>query len=61
MLIQDVAYAEHAVEHLVRVPLSQGRYEPWSPGRVAREVVGSHLDHAEGAERGGLCPAQLME
>ena len=27
LLLQDVAYAEHAVEHLVTVPLSQGQYD----------------------------------
>lgn len=27
LLLQDVAYAEHAVEHLVTVPLSQGKYD----------------------------------
>lgn len=27
MLLEDVAYAGHAVEHLVTVPLTQGRYD----------------------------------
>jgi lysozyme len=27
LLLQDVAYAEHAVEHLVKVPLTQGQYD----------------------------------
>jgi lysozyme len=27
LLLQDVAYAEHAVEHLVKVPLTQGAYD----------------------------------
>jgi lysozyme len=27
LLLQDVAYAEHAVEHLVKVPLSQGQHD----------------------------------
>jgi lysozyme len=27
LLLEDVAYAEHAVAHLVTVPLTQGRYD----------------------------------
>jgi lysozyme len=27
LLLEDVAYAEHAVEHLVTVPLTQGQFD----------------------------------
>lgn len=27
LLLEDISYAEHAVEHLVKVPLKQGQYD----------------------------------
>ena len=56
LLLQDVAYAEHAVGHLVTVPLSQGQHDAlvsFTYNEGAGRLQTSTL--AEGAERRGLC------
>lgn len=64
LLLQDVAYAEHAVEHLVKVPLSQGQHDAlvsWTYNEGSGRLQTSTLLKVLNAGDYAAVPAQLME
>jgi GH24 family phage-related lysozyme (muramidase) len=64
LLLEDAAYAEHAVERLVTVPLSQGQYDAlvsFAYNEGAGRLQSSTLLRVLNAWNYGSVPAQLME
>jgi lysozyme len=64
LLTQDLAYAEHAVEHLVTVPLTQGQYDAlvsFTYNEGAGRLQTSTLLKVLNAGSYGSVPGQLME
>jgi lysozyme len=64
LLFQDLAYAEHAVAHLVRVPLKQGQYDAlvsFTYNEGAGRLQTSTLLKVLNAGNYAAVPSQLME
>ncbi|WP_433963682.1 lysozyme [Tunturiibacter gelidiferens] len=64
LLLQDAAYAEHAVEHLVKVPLTQGQYDSlvsWTYNEGSGRLQTSTLLKVLNAGDYTSVPAQLMQ
>jgi lysozyme len=45
LLLEDVAYAEHAVAHLVTVPLTQGQYDALVSSPITKGLGDCSLRH----------------
>jgi lysozyme len=64
LLLEDVACAEHAVEHLVTVPLSQGQYDglvSFSYNEGAGRLQTSTLLKELNAGKYAAVPAELLK
>ena len=64
LLLEDAAYAQHAVEHLVKVPLTQGQYDSlvsFTYNEGAGRLQSSTLLKDLNASDFGSVPAQLEE
>jgi lysozyme len=64
LLLEEVAYAEHAVEHLVTVPLGQAQYDAlvsFTYNEGAERLQTSTLLQALNAVNYAAVPAELME
>ncbi|MCU1247102.1 MAG: phage-related lysozyme (muraminidase) [Edaphobacter sp.] len=64
LLIEDVAYAEHSVAHLVMVPLSQGQYDAlvsFTYNEGAGRLQTSTLLEVLNAGNYGAVPSELLK
>jgi lysozyme len=64
LLLEDVAYADHAVEHLVTVPLSQGQHDAmvsWTYNEGAGRLQTSTLLKVLNAGSYAAVPAELLK